>query len=449
MDFIRICFYSFAALLITYLSVDVHAETGEPIILKYADSLIGRDSASGVQRELVGNVRLQQGNVFVWCDRAIQFITENRAELIGNVKIVQGTVTMTGPRADYNGNLKIAYGTNGVTIVDRKTTLKAEQGIYSMRTNIADFYGNVRLEDDTVIIHSDTISYERKNRNSHASGNVVVYGKTTTAILAGDSAFHNPEKHYSLVKGKAFLLKVDTVGNETTNDSLGVHYKLDSSIVVSEWMEAQRNHQDYYIAHDSVEVLRGNLFAKAQLAYYDNVKETIILRTAPVVWNDSTQILADSIVVRMQKKKLKEIQAYKNAFSTSKDDTINANRINQLSGDFIHVQVEDDSVRSIIAKGDSKSLYFMLTDNEPDGAARNSADSIKINIVKNKPEQIRWLGAVVGDVYPEVVISEKEKEYALPNYRRDENKPKKIRMMERLNMRQKKDSTSTINTESK
>jgi len=438
------------------MSVVSSAQSGEPIILKYADSLIGRDTLSSVQRELIGNVRLQQGNVHVWCDRAIQYLSENRAELIGNVKIVQGTVTMTGPRADYDGNQKIAYGTQGVTIVDRKTTLKAEQGIYSMKTNVADFFNNVRLEDDTVIIESDTARYERKTRNSFAQGNVILSGKTTNAILAGDSAFHYPDKEYSLVKGKAFLLKVDTINLDTTNNELktkdtssitSARFRLDSSMIISEWMESFRDKQDLYIAHDSVEILRGSLFAKASKAFFDNMKEMIILQSLPVVWTDSTQILADSIVIQMDKKKLREIRGYKNAFSTSKDDTNHTNRINQLSGDFLHVIVNEDSIRQIFSKGDAKSLYFMLTDNEPDGAARNSADSIRINIIKNKPEQIYWLGAVVGDVYPESVLFAKENEYSLPNYRRMENKPKKMKMLERLFTRKRVKKDSIIDSE--
>jgi len=422
------------------------SQTAEPILLHYADSLIGRETLSGVERELVGNVHLRQGNVYVWCDNAIQYLTENRAVLIGNVKIVQGTVTMTGPRADYNGNLKLAFGTQGVKIVDRTTVLTADQGIYSMKNYIAEFYSNVRLEDDTVTITADTIQYERRTRNSFAQGKVIVKGKQSNVLLAGDSAFHYPAQHYSLIKGKPFLLKVDTIVTANrdslmyrTKDSLLAIpiLRYDSSMVVAEKLEAFRQYKDTYIAHDSVEMIRGELRMKSQLAIFDNLNERISLYKSPVVWNDSTQIVADSIIISMKNKHLHQIQAFGNAFSSSRDDTLYTSRINQLSGHYIRVNVEDDSVRTIFSRGDAKSLYYMETDNQPDGAARNSADSIRIEVENNKPEIIHWLGAVVGDVYPEIVIADKEKEYALPGFKRREDKPKKDRLLIRLFSRQR------------
>ncbi len=435
-----------AAFSLLQLSNAAIAQTAEPIILQYADSLIGRETILGVERELVGNVHLRQGNVYVWCDNAIQYLSENRAVLIGNVKIVQGTVTMTGPRADYNGNLKIAYGTQGVTIVDRKTSLSAEQGIYSMKSYVAEFYDNVRLEDDTVHITADTIQYERRTRNSFAQGKVIVKGKQSNVLLAGDSAFHYPTKHYSLIKGKPFLLKVDTVllkQKDTIAKSVSdstyapIELRFDTSIVVAEKLEAFRQNQDKYIAYDSVEMIRGELRMKAQLANFDNINERISLYSSPIVWNDSTQIVADSIIVRMENKHLRQIKAYGNAFSSSRDDTLYSSRINQLSGQFINVSITDDSVRTILSRGDAKSLYYMDSDGQPDGAARNSADSIRIEIEKNKPEIIHWLGAVVGDVFPETVIADKEKDYALPGFRRREDKPNKDLLLIRLFSRQR------------
>ena len=285
----------FAAYALLQLSTIASAQTAEPIILQYADSLIGRETSLGAERELVGNVHLRQGNVYVWCDNAIQYLAENRAVLIGNVKIVQGTVTMTGPRADYNGNLKLAFGTQGVKIVDRTTVLTAEQGIYSMKNYIAEFYNNVQLEDDTVLITADTIQYERRTRNSFAQGKVIVKGKQSNVLLAGDSAFHYPAQHYSLIKGKPFLLKVDTIivtANKDslmhrTNDSLQAMpiLRFDSSIVVAEKLEAFRQYKDTYIAQDSVEMIRGELRMKSQLAIFDNRNERISLYKSLIVFN--------------------------------------------------------------------------------------------------------------------------------------------------------------------
>jgi hypothetical protein len=87
----------------------------------------------------------------------------------------------------------------------------------------------------------------------------------------------------------------------------------------------------------------------------------------------------------------------------------------------------------------------MDTDGQPDGAARNSADSISIEIEKNKPEIIHWLGAVVGDVFPETVIADKENDYALPGFRRRDDKPKKDLLLIRLFSRQRSNNFKNDN----
>ncbi|MBI3258133.1 MAG: LPS export ABC transporter periplasmic protein LptC, partial [Ignavibacteriae bacterium] len=182
---------------------------GEPINLIYADSIVGKENANGSFRFAQGHVQFKQGNVFVWCDRANDYQKENRIELMGNVKIVQGTVTLTSPKADYNGNTRIALGNQGVKIVDRKTTLTAKTGKYSTQTVIANFYGDVRIEDDSVAIDADTIEYHRSTENSYASGNILMNAKYSHAFIKGDSSVNFPSMNYSRVVGNAVLYQMD------------------------------------------------------------------------------------------------------------------------------------------------------------------------------------------------------------------------------------------------
>jgi hypothetical protein len=173
----------------------------QPIILQHADSLIGTNSASGIVRDLIGNVVLIQGNVSVSCDRATHYISQNRADLIGNVVITQGSVTMKAPRGIYDGNARLMYGTQGVFLQDRATVLTAREGFYSTATKIARFHRNVRIETDSLIIFADSLDYHRATQNTYAVSNVAAAGKFTTAYLQGDSLTNIPELHYTRVAG--------------------------------------------------------------------------------------------------------------------------------------------------------------------------------------------------------------------------------------------------------
>ncbi len=418
---------------------------GEPINLIHADSLIGKETPSGTNRELIGNVHLRQGNVTVWCNRATQFLSENRVQLIGNVRIIQGTVTLTAPRADYDGNSRIAVGTQGVKIVDRKTTLTAKAGRYSTQTVIANFYGDVRVEDDSVAIDADTIEYHRSTENSYASGNILMNAKYSHAFIKGDSSVNFPKLNYSRVVGNAVLYQMDTVATEqkdsltpkdsiiptkdtlslSKNDTSPQKHSLDTLTIASSLMEAFRGKGERYVATGKVEMMRGNLAAKSDTAYFEKMEERVRLRGTPIVWYDSTQLSADSIIVYIPKQRLSRIEAYAHAFSASRNDTLHYERADQLSGEAIFISVENDTLREVFAKGDAKSLYFLLKEKDPDGVARHTADSIRITMENGKPEVIRWLGGVNGESFPERMVEKKTKEYYLPAWRWETLRPNK------------------------
>ncbi|GAB1429478.1 hypothetical protein MASR2M18_03100 [Ignavibacteria bacterium] len=404
----------------------------ETIYLKYADSLIGRTESAGMIRELNGRVNLTQGDVILYCDRAIQYLDLNKVELIGSVRIIQGTVTLTAPRADYDGNQRLAWGHKGVKIVDRQITLDADSGYYSTSTAIANFNGTVKILDDSVKILADSVEYSRRSQNSSAFGRVAVSGRYSNVVLTGDSAWNFPATRYSRIAGNSILRQIDSTftadSSNFTSDTVTTikssHY--DTLTISAKVMEAFRNDGELYVAYGTAEIVRASLAARTDTIIYQKRDDILRLRGAsPALWYDSTQLRADSISVFIPQKKLRRIEASGNAFSAVRDDTANTERTQQLSGAFIRIDVENDTLRQIFVRGDAKSLYFMQTDGEPDGAARNSADSIRIETLDGKPEIIRWLGGVNGEFFPEIFILKKTSDYYLPNFLWLTDRPKR------------------------
>lgn len=386
----------------------------EPIILEYSDALIGEQDTTTNIRKLVGNVRLRQGNVYLTCDNAIQYIGLNKYDLKGNVVIKQNTIILKSPEINYDGNTYIATAKNGVKITDKETKLSANYGTYSTKTLIADFIGNVVVEDDSTIIYSDFVKHNRNNRISNAWGNVLIIGKYTNARLVGDSIVNIPSANYSEVFGSPKLLQIDTSGKN----------KFDTLFISASKMQAFREYGDErYIASGNVAFIRNNLFARSENAIYYKDKDLIVLLNSPILWYDSTQLFADTILVQIQDKKLKKIEAISKAFSVSINDTLNDKRKNQMSGKFIEIIFENDSLRYINTTGDARSLYFIDTDGQPDGLISISADKITIEIIHNKAENIIMQNNIPGQYFPQPLVNENETNFYLPGFRFSQNKP--------------------------
>jgi len=402
----------------------------EPIILEYADELIGeQDSVSNIRR-LVGNVRLRQGNIILTCDHAIQYLNQNKYDLSGDVVIKQNTITLKSPSVHYDGNTFIATATNGVEITDKDTRLTAMRGRYSTQSLVAYFEQNVFVEDDSVRIYSDFVRHNRNDGISDAWGRVLLEGKYTNSRLIGDSIRNVPAGNYSIAYGNPHLLQIDSVAK--SNDGF-VQYRYDTLTIVSDVMEAFRDFgNERYIANGNVEIVRDNVQSKSCKAIYYKDEEFIFLEEKPIVWSDSTQLYSDTIYVYLPNNNLERLRAVSKAFSVSISDSLRTVRKDQLAGNEIELIFKQDTLKFIHSRGDAKSLYFINTDDEPDGIISVSADNITIEMLDGKAETIIMTNQVPGEYHPEPIIVGREKEFYLPYFKWSDLRPKQAEIYEFL-----------------
>jgi lipopolysaccharide export system protein LptA len=424
--------------------------------LRYdAERMNGFITPAGNVRELVGNVRLYQGQVTIKCDKAIHFLNLNKAELHGNVVLTQEDLVLTSDKAYYDGNTGMAETFTKVTIKDKNTTITANSGKYSTITYVADFIGNVivrddsvtincdlvkynrqsrvsqatgnvRIEDDSVVTTCSLLEYKRENRDAYTQGNVIIRGKYNNVILTGDTISNFPSINYSEAKGKPILYQIDSVLTKSSDsDPLEMIYKKDTMSIASDHMESRLDDGLMkYFFMGNTEIVKGNVTAKAKQAVYIRANDLITLEGAPIVWFDSTQLYADSIIIMIPDKKLSSIKAYGKSFAGMKD-SIDGDRINQLIGDNITISIIENKIREIYCRGNSKSLYFMLSPESADGADRKSADTIIIDFVDGEINNIFWLGAITAEYFPELAVVDKIKDYYLPSFRWTDVKPKR------------------------
>ncbi len=267
----------------------------QPITLQHADSTRGYpDPATGENViEFLGHVSFLQGVVHIDADRALLYEARNNAVLTGNVRVTQPDLTMTAPRAEYDGNTRQVAAPNGVTIVDKGATLRAGAGDYNMynrrarfRNGVtlqddkgtlraasgeyfslerrAVFVGGARAETDSGTITSRELTYWRDTRETYAVGDVVVISKQNTGRLTGDTLHHYPDRGYTLVTGRPKLVQVDTTRTVDSGSGKPVtSVRRDTVIIVARRMEAIRSGRQEYVATDSVKLVRGDLQAVA------------------------------------------------------------------------------------------------------------------------------------------------------------------------------------------
>lgn len=219
----------------------------EKVKLIRADALEGSVIDGTDVRILKGNVIFKQGDAFMYCDSAYQYMDRNSLDAFGHVKIDQeptmiltgntlhyngntklakvkgnvvfkdGKMTLTTDQLNYNLNTKVGSYTTGGKIVDDKNVLTSEKGYYFSKSKYFGFKDSVTLVNDNYTIECDTLEY--------SSATKVSYFKGPTNIKTKDGNLYAEDGEYNTITGQSYFSKRAALDNEKYNllgDSL--HY---------------------------------------------------------------------------------------------------------------------------------------------------------------------------------------------------------------------------------
>lgn len=200
----------------------------DKVFLERADELTMRE---GTDFQLVvGNVEFRKGDMFMYCDSAHFYDTDNSLDAFGNVRMEQGdTLFVYADELSYNGDKELAelfaspgkkvrlinrdvmletdvfnydmainlgyYNVGGV-LTDKQNRLESIEGEYSPDSKDANFYGQVHLNShsqrDTLDIYTDTLLY---NTGSHVA-ELVCYSEIINAqgtIFTSNGTYNTSE----------------------------------------------------------------------------------------------------------------------------------------------------------------------------------------------------------------------------------------------------------------
>jgi len=383
------------------------------VVVEHADSLVGKILDGQEARELVGNVRIVQGNVRITCDRALQFLRTGKVLLDGNVVVQDDSVTLRAPRGSYDQTTRSAEGHDGVSLDDGSVLLIAREGWYNVDEARAFFRTDVLVREQQSTILADSLTYFRTDRVSVAEGNVRVFDTSQDLVITGTHLDHRSAEGYSRMTGNPLLVQFDSTADG------GV----DTLIVRSRVMESYRSEGRRLVATDSVRIVRTDLSAIAGLAMFFPDGDSILLRQEPVVWYDVTQVTGDSIDIFMNERRLDHVDVTGSAFGVSRTDTLRYVRYDQLSGDLMHLRFVDRRLHQVLLERRATSVYHLFEDSLANGLNQASGDRIVMGFEQGKVSAITVFGGVEGEYVPENIVFNNESAYHLPGFTWRDDRP--------------------------
>lgn len=304
-----------------------------------------------------GSVHAYQDTVTMYCDSALFYENQDKADFIGNVIIDDGHYK-----------------------------LKANKIKYNTKSRIATCIGYVRISGKTDSLYADKFVYNFKNKSANAFGNVFVWDKDEGSKLWGDKGFYLNEKKESHITGNAKLLKPEKDSQDTL-------------IITSKKMEYYGLVPKKAIANDSVRIFKNNLRAKCDSALYSITDEIVFLRVNPFAWQEDNKMSGTNIDLLLDSLKLREIVITGDSKVETLADSV-TNQFNLLRGKSIHVKIENDEPTLVIARDNASSIYLVEEDQEKQGTNAASSDSITVFFKEGLLDSINIAGGTEGTFYP-------------------------------------------------
>lgn len=194
---------------------------------------------------LVGDVVFRHDSVYMYCDSAYFYEKKNMLEAFSEVRMEQGdTLSLYGDYMSYDGNTQIAqvrknvrmenrstvlltdslnydrlaelgYYFNGGKLMDEENVLTSDWGEYSPATKVSVFNYEVKLENPQFTLMSDTLRYNTATKIANIVG--------PSNIESEDNHIYSEMGFYNTQLGQAELLNRSVLSNQgknMTGDSL-------------------------------------------------------------------------------------------------------------------------------------------------------------------------------------------------------------------------------------
>jgi lipopolysaccharide export system protein LptA len=290
-------------------------------------------------------------------------------------KVVDSTNVLTSESGNYEVNLERITFKDNVVLVNPDYTLKTNNLVYLTIPKTAETIGLTNLiskegntldakkgtfydtqkkqfrffdglvETETSRVKAEELFYDEVAGYYEGKEDVRVLNKEREVEVFGDVGQYWEERKYSLIHGRALVRK---------------YFERDTLLLIADTLISQDSEADtakFLLAFRSVNLVKSDLSGIADSLVYNFSDSSIRLFQGPVMWNNKSQISADSMAFYIANEELEKVLMKDKAFAIMTDTLVNFNQMKgrKMTGNFIEGQIS-----RLFIEGNGESLYYAL-----------------------------------------------------------------------------------------
>ena len=200
----------------------------DKVFLEYADSLYKVDNRRDtIEKQILkGNVKFRQAGLWMFCDSAYYYPTENSLDAFSNVRMEQGdTLFVYADILFYNGDTHLAKLINGptrekVTLINKDVTLTTDSLDYDMEVDLGWYSRWGTIDDKVNTLTSLYGEYSPKTKRAEFFTDVVLVNNRDGYTMLTDTLYYSTETHIANIESKTEIRSE----NDTIFTNLATYY---------------------------------------------------------------------------------------------------------------------------------------------------------------------------------------------------------------------------------
>lgn len=274
--------------------------------------------------EMLGNVFIEQSDGIIR-GTYLRYL-ENTGEtwIKGNPALYQDSIrTVNSPEIFYNEKTNQLKTIGPSEIIDGAQITKADQFNYDELAGLGEAIGNVQWNDTSkhIGIRAEKIEYSKKTEF------ILAYG--------GRPIF------YSIVEKDTLYISADTLNRWNVIDT-----------ITSDTIKRIRAYHD-------VRMFKSDMQGIADSLVFLESDSLFTFYGDPVMWSDTTQFSADTIMMHLQNQKIHDIILQRRALIVSE---IMGTFYDQIKGKTIVANFDSSAIHDMVVTGNAESIYYTRDD---------------------------------------------------------------------------------------
>jgi lipopolysaccharide export system protein LptA len=328
-----------------------------------------------------------------------------------NVKINDPNYRLESDTLKYNIETKVSTFYGNTVIYNDDSRINCNNGWYNSSTDIASFGANTVVTNPPQVLYADSLYYERYKSEGYAYKHFTMVDSSKDMQISGKRGNYREKQEYLMATEHPVLIyKMDKDTLFLTADTLKSMNK------------SERDSIKEFFAYRKVRMFMKQMQGICDSLYYSFEDSTFRFFYKPVMWNDETQMSADSMILKTKSQKADEIQMYKSAFIISPSDSLS---FDQMKGINIFGYFKDNELDRLFVEGNAESLYYGKDDakNKMLGINKTLSATMWIYFKAKKISRILFIKKPEGVFTPIKMVTEEVKKLKDFNWQ-IEKKPK-------------------------